>query len=200
MTVCICIAGNIPMKTIPRILVTLLLPLCHALAADAGERPWIDAVSVTMGEEDGSDGTSVLRAGIKKNWRHSWFTGGAWYLGGYWDTELAVMEADRGNTEEVFGLSITPVLRYQRDARLSSGVTPFAEAGLGVHLLSGTHIGNNDLSTAFQFASLVGVGLGFGERGQYELTYRFTHFSNADIKQPNDGIDLHLLKLGYNFN
>jgi hypothetical protein len=63
-----------------------------------------------------------------------------------------------------------------------------------------THIGNNDLSTAFQFASLVGVGLGFGGRGQYELSYRFTHFSNADIKQPNDGIDMHLLKLGYNFN
>ncbi len=187
------------MKTMPRILATLLLLMCQTLLADAGERRWIDAVSVTLGGSDESYNTDVLQLGMQKRWRHSWFTGGAWYLGGYWDSELTLMEADRGSTDEVLGLSITPVLRYQRDARLSSGVTPFAEAGLGAHLLSATHIGDSNLSTAFQFGSLLGVGVGFGERGQYELSYRFTHLGNGGIKEPNDGIDLHLLKLGYNF-
>ncbi len=188
------------MKTTPQLLIILLLLFSHALPVNASERSWIDAVSITLGESNDSDDTDVLRAGIQKRWRHSWFTGGAWYLGGYWDSELAFMEADTGSTDEVLGLSITPVVRYQRDARLSSGVTPFAEAGLGFHLLSDTHIGDNDLSSAFQFGSLVGVGVGFGERGQYELSYRFTRLSNADIKKPNDGLDMHLLKLGYNFN
>jgi opacity protein-like surface antigen len=110
------------------------------------------------------------------------------------------MHSNKGTDDDVYGLSLTPVLRYQRDARLSSGITPFAETGIGAHLLSDTRLGNINLSTAFQFGMLVGLGVGFGERGQYELSYRFTHLANADIKQPNDGLDLHLLKLGYNFN
>ena len=189
------------MKSRPLILVTLVLVLCQASPVSAGERRWVDAVSASLGKiEDASDGTDVLRVGFQKRWRHSWFTGGAWYLGGYWDSELAVMEPDRGSTDKVLGLSLTPVLRYQRDARLSSGITPFAEAGLGAHLLSDTHIGYSSMATAFQFGSVLGVGVGFGERGQYELSYRFTHLGNGDIKEPNDGLDLHLLKLGYNFN
>jgi len=189
------------MKPMTRILVTLMLILCQGLPASADERHWVDAISIGLGEGvDNSRGIDVLQVGIQKRWRHSWFTGGAWYLGGYWDTELAVMDADAGDTKEVLGLSITPVLRYQRDANLSSGVTPFAEAGLGAHLLSDTHIGYNDLSSSFQFGSLIGVGVGFGERGQYELSYRYTHLGNGDIKKPNDGIDMHLLKLGYDFN
>ncbi len=187
------------MKTLPRLLIMLLL-LCHALPVTAGKRHWLDGASITLGESDDSDGTDVVRIGVQKRWRHTWFEGGAWYLGGYWDTELAYMEAGRGNTDDVLGISITPVLRFQRDASLSSGITPFAEAGLGFHLLSGTEIGSNNLSTSFQFGSLAGVGLAFGERGQYELAYRYTHISNGDIKKPNDGLDLHLVKLAYNFN
>jgi hypothetical protein len=194
------ISGSMQMKTVTQLLAVPLLLLCHNLHANASERSWIDAISITPGSGNESDDIDVLRVGIQKNWRHRWFTGGAWYLGGYWDTELAHMEADKGSTKEVYGASITPVLRFQRDARLSSGVTPFAEMGLGLHLLSKTKIGNNHLSSAFQFGSLIGLGVGFGERGQYEFTYRFTHISNADIKQPNGGLDLHLLKLAYSFN
>jgi hypothetical protein len=78
-------------------------------------------------------------------------------------------------------------------------VSPFAEAGIGAHLLSDTRIGNRDLGSAFQFGSLISLGVGFGERGQYELAYRFQHLGNTGIKQPNDGLKLHLLRLGYNF-
>jgi hypothetical protein len=79
-------------------------------------------------------------------------------------------------------------------------VTPFAEAGFGVHLLTDTRVGTNHLTTAFQFGTLLGLGVGFGERGQYEITYQYTNLTNADLKKPNDGLDAHLLKLGYNFN
>jgi len=42
--------------------------------------------------------------------------------------------------------------------------------------------------------------LGFGRHGQYELGYRYQHISNAGIKRPNDGLNLHMLRLGYSFN
>jgi lipid A 3-O-deacylase len=166
-------------------------------AAHADRDVWADGLSLTIG---GGSHLDVYRIGMQKRWNHSWFKGGAWYLGGYWDTELALMEADRGESDNVYGISLTPVLRYQRDARLSSGVTPFAEAGMGPHLLSETQLGTSNLATAFQVGSLLGLGLGFGDKGQYELTYRYSHVSNLGIKEPNDDLDLHLVKLGYSFN
>ncbi len=181
------------------LLSSLLLLTGYLPALNAGNDSWIDAVSLTHGDDNKSEGTDLFRVGVQKRWKRNWFTGGAWYLGGYWDTELAAMDPDIADADNVYAISITPVFRYQRDSRLSSGITPFAEAGLGAHLLSDTHVGDNDMSTAFQFGPLLGLGVGFGERGQYELSYRFTHLTNADIKEPNDGLDLHLLKLGYNF-
>lgn len=185
--------------SIRRLLLITILLLSQALPAGAAERPWISSIAFAFGESDDSDESEVLRIDFHKKWRHSWFDGGAWYLGGYWDTTLARMKADSGHTDAVYAFGLTPVFRYQRDAALSSGVTPFAEAGFGAHLLSATHVGSNSLSTAFQFGTLFGLGVGFGERGQYELTYQYTNLTNADLKKPNDGLDAHLLKLGYNF-
>jgi len=51
-----------------------------------------------------------------------------------------------------------------------------------------------------QFGTLVGFGLGFGEHGQHELSYRFQHLSNANIKHPNNGMDLHMILFSYNFD
>lgn len=188
------------MKTLSAAALLATACLSCASASNAREALWLDAVTLSLGQSDDADEAEIYRVGMHKDWRHSWFNGGAWYLGGYWDTELALMDSGKGASDKVYGVSLTPVLRYQRDAHLSSGITPFAETGIGAHLLSDTRLGNNNLSTAIQFASLIGLGVGFGERGQYELSYRFTHFTNADIKEPNDGLDLHLLKLGYNFN
>jgi hypothetical protein len=87
----------------------------------------------------------------------------------------------------------------QRDATLSSGVSPFAEAGIGAHLLTATRLGERTFSTALQLGSVLGLGVGFGGNGQYELSYRYQRLSNIGIKQPNDGLDLHMLRIGYLF-
>ena len=163
---------------------------------------WIDGISLSFGADSNNNDTNLLRVGLQNKWQRTWFNGGSWYVGGYWDAELAYMKADVRDAEnsELFDLSLTPVFRTQRDASLSSGVSPFAEAGIGLHLLSETRLGNRAFSTAMQFGTLVGFGLGFGEHGQYELSYRFQHISNADIKRPNNGMDLHMMRLSYNFD
>ncbi len=183
---------------------TTLLVLClllaqHSAMATSPHR-WIDSVTLSFGKDNDSNETDVIRVGFQNRWKHTWFDGGAWFLGGYWDTALGFMETDFGSDNELLDLSLTGVFRFQRDADLSSGLTPFAEAGIGPHLISDTRLGKRDLTTAFQFGSVVGFGVGFGERGQYELSYRFQHISNGDIKKPNDTLDLHLLRLGYSFD
>ena len=189
------------MKPSHQALPAALFLITVAFTVNAGATGWVDAVSFTYGQDEDSNEVEVFRIGLQNRWERTWFKGGAWYLGGYWDAELAYMDSDvkKGDNHELFDISLTPVFRYQRDANLSSGVTPYAEAGIGPHLISDTELGFQKYSTAFQFGSLVGFGLGFGGNGQYEIAYRFQHISNANIKKPNDGMNLHLLRLGYSF-
>jgi len=184
-----------------RLLLLILAVICSTTANAAGNN-WIDAISLSYGEEQGNNDIKAYRVGLQNKWERTWLNEGAWYVGGYWDAELAYLEAaDHVNSDhnELFDLGLTPVFRMQRDTSLSSGVSPYAEVGIGPHLFSHTSLGNKQYSTALQFGSLIGFGLGFGNKGQYEISYRFQHLSNANIKSPNHGIDLHLLRLGYNF-
>ena len=169
--------------------------------AEANGSNWIDGISLSYGEDSDGNDTSLLSAGLQNKWERTWFNGGAWYVGGYWDVELAYMKSDHSDSrnDELFDLSLTPVFRMQRDASLSSGVSPFAEAGIGAHLLTETRLGERVFSTALQLGPVLGLGLGFGDNGQYELSYRYQRITNLGIKEPNDGIDMHLLRLAYNF-
>ena len=178
-----------------------LLAVIFAATAHAAGNNWIDAMSLTYGEDMDDNETTLYRLGLQNKWERTWLNDGAWYVGGYWDVELAYMESDheKSKNDNLFDLGLTPVFRVQRDASLSSGVSPYAEAGIGPHLISETRLGNQQYSTALQFGSLIGFGLGFGDKGQYEISYRFQHLSNADIKTPNQGMNLHLLRLGYSF-
>jgi hypothetical protein len=189
------------MLTPSRYLLIPLLLFTAAATATANGNRWIDSASLTLGKDRGSNDADVYRLAVQNKWERSWFTDGAWFVGGYWDVELAYLESDVSDSknDEIFDLGLTPMFRLQRDTGLSSGVSPFAEAGIGPHLISETRLGDKEYSTAFQFGSVFGLGLGFGERGQYELSYRFQHVSNASIKKPNDGMDMHLLRIGYSF-
>jgi lipid A 3-O-deacylase len=189
------------MKPICGFLAVPLLLLSFASAASARDNNWVDAISLTLGTDEDSSDADIYRLGLQNRWERTWFNGGAWNVGGYWDAEVAYIEADAepDENDELYDLSLTPVFRMQRDTALSSGVSPFAEAGIGAHLLSETRLASHELSTALQFGSLFGMGLGFGKHGQYELGYRFQHISNANIKTPNEGLSLHMLRLGYSF-
>ena len=69
-----------------------------------------------------------------------------------------------------------------------------------MHLLSATSLNaQRQFSTAFQFGDHVGVGVRFGDKGKYELGYRYQHFSNAGIKEPNQGVNYNEVRLQYHF-
>ena len=180
----------------------LILALSVCSGAHANGNNWIDAMSFTYGKDNDNNETTLYRLGLQNKWERTWLNDGAWYVGGYWDAELAYLESDHNNSynDELYALGLTPVFRMQRDTNLSSGISPYAEVGIGPHLISETRLGKQQYSTAFQFGSLMGFGVGFGDKGQYEISYRYQHLSNADIKTPNNGMNLHLLRLGYSFD
>lgn len=127
-----------------------------------------------------------------------------WELGGFHFTLLGEghvaywhSTGDNPVNPNIWEFGVTPVVRFVK----SSGYfRPFIEAGIGVRLLSHARITEDlTVSTAFQFADMVGVGVIFGEKQNYQAGFRFQHVSNAGIKDPNPGINFSQLYLQYNF-
>jgi lipid A 3-O-deacylase len=127
-----------------------------------------------------------------------------WHIGGfhftvvgeahvaYWD-----LHASNALHPNIWEYGVTPVFRFIKD---TGWFRPFIEAGVGVRLLSHVALtGDRTLSTAFQFADMVGVGAQFGEHQNYQAGLRFQHVSNADIKTPNPGLDFSEIYVQYNF-
>lgn len=109
----------------------------------------------------------------------------------YWH----INQADQNGNIGEFGLS--PVLRFERN---KGYFRPYVEGSVGIRFLSHPSFASNyTMSSSFQFADMLGVGLAFGNKEQYAVGYRFQHLSNASIKEPNPGVDFHIVYFQYNF-
>ena len=84
-------------------------------------------------------------------------------------------------------VNVAPVFVYEF---AGDNVRPYVEAGIGAALFESTEHEEHDLSTAFQFEDRIGFGLRFA--GQ-EIGVRAIHYSNAGIKNPNDGAETYTL-------
>ncbi|TDX23323.1 lipid A 3-O-deacylase [Modicisalibacter xianhensis] len=100
---------------------------------------------------------------------------------------VLLLPGDEGDDNAA--LIVTPAFRY---TFADTATQPFVEAGVGGALFMDTHYEGRNLSTAFQFEDRIAAGLHVG-RG--EMALAFTHYSNADIKKPNNGLDM--VTLGY---
>jgi lipid A 3-O-deacylase len=142
----------------------------------------------------------VRKADIGLVWdpRLSWWDIGGWHFSMVVEGHLAAWHTDQGNVNSnIVETGVTPVFRFGKN---SGSVRPFIEAGVGVRLISHPRISTDyTLSSAFQFADMVGVGLQLGERQQYQTGFRFQHLSNAGIKHPNPGINFYQAYVQYNF-
>jgi hypothetical protein len=170
--------------------VVFFLALCGAIVCTPVAA--LDGVSLEAG---GGSGIRLWRAGAQWSWERKWFTGGRWHLGGYWDAQLGGWHD--GN--DIADVSLTPVFRLQESAR--SGLSPYVEAAIGVHLLSDKQITpTKRFGSSFQFGDHLGVGVRFGERGRHDLGLRLQHLSNAGLKDPNPGINLWQIRYQRHFD
>ncbi|MEN9316670.1 MAG: hypothetical protein RIS35_3063 [Pseudomonadota bacterium] len=137
----------------------------------------------------------VVRLGFAWDWRRHWALSDRWSLGGYWETSVGHWRGGgRLAPHETWDFTAGPVLRAIRSG--DDGVRPYAEAGLGLHLLSNKRFSDALRSgTQYQFGLTVGVGVRFGEGGRYDLGWRVRHLSNAGIRMPNHGVNVSELRL-----
>jgi hypothetical protein len=143
--------------------------------------------------------TKMARIGAQWAWESRWWDTGGIHIGGYWDLTLAQWRGTRfrnqpGATQNITDVGITPVFRLQRN----SGIGPYIEAGVGAHILSDQYNNNGrQLSGNFQFGDHVGIGYIFANR--VEIGVKLQHFSNAGIREPNNGVNFAVAKVSYTF-
>lgn len=131
-------------------------------------------------------GEMTWRASLSHDWDKHWWQADRGYLTGYWDSAYTYWEGS--DASGAHSLSFSPVLVYQFHG---NRVRPFVEFGIGVSLFSSTDVGNRDMGSAFHFEDRLGAGVVLP--GGNRLGVRAIHYSNAGIKQPNDGIESYAL-------
>ncbi|MDH3288847.1 MAG: acyloxyacyl hydrolase [Betaproteobacteria bacterium] len=160
----------------------------------------VDGISIQGGVGAGGgsssgDGTGMVDVALQWDWDRRWFEGKRWHVGGFWDVGVGYWRRDAlpGQNKDLAEIGVTPVFRLQQNDLKG----PYVEAGIGAHLLSEISLGNKGFGTSFQFGSHFGVGYRFGARNAFALSCSYQHFSNADIKKPNDGINFLQISLQY---
>ena len=134
----------------------------------------------------------VYRLGAQFDFNSRWFASSLGHLSGYWDAGYSFWSGDDASSKHSVSLMPAFVYEFAGDT-----VKPYLEAGIGVAAFSSTHVESNNLGSAFQFEDRLGAGLRFA--GGHELGIRVAHYSNAGIKQPNDGIEAYTLHYRMNF-
>ena len=173
--------------------------LCGILLAGIAERATaVDSAYATVG---GDRHITIYGAGL--SWAPWWTLpmGPDWIVSlrgaagvAYWDAHEGGIG---GVNKSLMAVGAYPVLRLAMTT--VAGVVPYVEGSIGVNVLSHTWIENRRLSTAFQFGEFVGIGAAFGDKHQFDIAARYQHISNADIKEPNDGLSYASIVFQYRF-
>lgn len=151
-----------------------------------GSASLAQAAAVTGAVGATSQGDLTYRIGLSSEWDSKWFESSTGHLGGYWDAAYTYWEG--GDASGAHSLSFSPVFVYE-----FSGFTytPFIEAGIGLAAFSKTEVGDQRLGSSFNFEDRIGLGLKLPD--EQKVGIRAIHYSNAGIKQPNDGIESYSL-------
>ena len=154
----------------------------------------VDSLSFELGTGNKTD---LVRAGAQWNWGNRWWQSNGTHIGGYWDLNVGHWRGDSyqgidGNRQSIWTIGITPVFRFQKDSLQGW----YGELGIGANLLSGYYNNNGrQFSTRFQFSDHLGVGYVFANK--LDVSFRFQHFSNGSVKEPNPGVNFSVLRVSY---
>lgn len=160
--------------------------LAALAAALLGQSFSAQAAGVEFSVGQTSDSTQAYRLGMQFDWDKSWLQSDVGRLTGYWSGAYTFWDGDEKSSNH--SLSFSPVLVYEFAGQ---NIKPYIEAGIGVAVFANTEVEDNKLGSAFQFEDRFGFGLRFN--GGHEVGIRATHYSNAGITTPNDGVESYSL-------
>ncbi len=131
-----------------------------------------------------------------------------WHLGINMNLVFPSLKTHKGKLTFYIEPQINPVIEPESDFEFGVGLGfqyqyPFTEklsayilGGVGPHYIS---VVTEDQSNGFTFSDTLGAGLYYhlNDHSAINVGYRFRHLSNADIHEPNGGIESHFGVIGY---
>jgi lipid A 3-O-deacylase len=170
-----------------------------SLASDCRDRPTAGAVSGSSIElGSGDDSTRMARVAVALELGQaagkSARTGTPPASG---KPAWAFWKGDEAGARNLWEVGFTPVFRLSVQRRQPF----FLEGAIGATPAIRRPASSNrrGFGSSFNFGDYLGFGWMLWRQDRYELGYRFQHISNADMAEPNDGINLHQIRLGYNY-
>ncbi|MGD8958093.1 MAG: acyloxyacyl hydrolase [Chromatiaceae bacterium] len=190
-----------------RLMLSLAM-LCLVDRAAADEQRHPRYVGVRMGQSFSAKSNINAYAAT---WRHGWLAprplGQGWqwrldveYALAEWQTDVPDGRNVNSGREETLVASISPVFRFSAVEPLVGGAVPFVEAGIGAsyfqHKKIAAHdMSEGDLGSHLQFEDRVSIGLSFPRLRDTTVTMSVFHYSNANLGDANDGINLRVLSV-----
>lgn len=161
--------------------------------------------AISIGVGPGTADVWGYRLNLQRAWANDGFTINKRRLTGYWELAVTNINTSATYTEpktypgpintNTSAFSGSIVLRVPFTYKLHW----YFDIGVGLAYVTDQHIATRDLGCRWLFDDRLGLGILLGKRQEYEVGYRLTHFSNGYLAQTNQGINLHLLILGYWF-
>lgn len=173
------------MKRTVMMLLCLVIFTGSAMAQDSG-------YGLSLGYGQSKDNIDIYRVGLMKKWNVQWLENSTGYVDGYF--ELSYNHWDYSG-KQINGIALSPVFVYAFNPS-GNDWYPYIEGGVGVAYIDDYHIKDRDLSSNLQFEDRIGAGLRYNN---FDLNFRYLHYSNAGFKDPNDGIDIWIGTLAWFF-
>ena len=170
----------------------------HADDGDASRPRWLpDATFAQLG---GSSSANNWTVGVQWGWQRGWHWGETVRANGHWELAAgrwsSLQNWHNDDRDWYTQIAFSPVLRLG-DERWPGW---YLDAGIGPTLLLPIYIDRErTFSTQFNFQTQVAAGRMFGSHQQHDLAVFYAHISNAEIEQPNPGLNLFALRYTWRF-
>ena len=152
---------------------------------------YVDGSTISIGKS--RDGIKIYRIGLRKDFKNRYLESKYGYLSGYYELTFNYWKGKTNHNKRNYGIALSPVFNYYFNL---GSIKPYLEAGVGVSLFKNKWIDNRNMSTNFLFEDRLGAGV---RVGNFDFSFRYMHYSNASIKEPNDGIDIWIGSIAYKF-
>lgn len=167
--------------------------VCIQLLACAAALAGPQGFGIFGGYGQSTDNIDIFRFGLQKPFSAQWFESPTGSVSGYFELSYNCWDKSGDTTH---GAAFSPVIAYYFNLENSRQVTPYIEAGIGAAYIDDYRIAGRNLSSNFQFEDRIGIGVLIN---RVDIKFGYMHYSNADLKSPNDGIDIWMGTVAWRF-
>lgn len=185
-----------------RLVIVLLLTLIPIKLLATDTFLHTDGVTFTAGFWGDNTNRRGWRIAPRWDWNVKWLQDYPITVTGYWEAGVGDWNAfggDHDGNKELWIISGSEVFQFWIGPVDLKRNALFFEFGIGPAFLTETELGKKDFGGHWHFEDKFGAGVNIGTTHPFQIIYRYYHYSNLGLVQPNNGLDLHTLGIAFLF-